>query len=776
MRPLSMILVLCSATFLPACPQTDDGGDARPDPAPRPVEPVAPTKAEPDSPPIRLLVVPFESRTVPMSSKAYTFALAAMLAERLENDPAVEVLNGPLVLTAEQAHLLNADGSATAEAILASSTADAEGNLTLKNPNAATYEPRAFLKLAKSVGATHVLAGRLSGPIWDCEIAGELWRIETKRGEDGATETVKTLAAHRVIKADWTVLGKTRSGRNAQFTNAAKMHESFADAIVQTLAAAKIRLDPATVEAVRTPSTRDAYALLMLSRAYSALFFADDPNPVKNADRAIKAAAHAMSIDPRHYEAQRLYGQLLYEGGNPLAARAHFEAAVKVNPNDVRSLVRLGVIETAERNVLTARDYLERAAKLRPADADIAFWLGRAALANRDKRAATSEFERARMLDPDHADARRELATLYSFERRYADAATELREVLRVAPRDRDSHFLYGACLRADGRIMEAANAYENASKLFPANPTFLKFLGDMLTAAGDTRGAHKAYWDARWMNFFDRRISRILGKPIIAAPQIGADELLKAVRDAYPLRAQISQHRSVFYLGMNDAILDLVQNGQEACLDGHGASSALTAVQAREQFDALQHQQSALASRIATAREFNEWLAFTPDERQAADDVLAAAAASRQDAREMSSQFSRAFQPLYVTNHCHEYDGEITPATVSSILARHRSRLVTMPEARRVPMLPIAPDVPAERALIISFRIDNTEGRSERAIVLDGNLVATVPPGATRNIQTTVGPHDLCVQPDAALCSRPENVSNIYLHNGYTRRIRPGN
>ncbi|MFA5092129.1 MAG: hypothetical protein WC483_06315 [Candidatus Paceibacterota bacterium] len=295
-----------------------------------------------------------------------------------------------------------------------------------------------------------------------------------------------------------------------------------------------------------------------------------------------------------------------------------------------------------------------------------------------------------------------------------------------------------------------------------------------MLVATGHPEEARRVYWDARWMNFFDRRIARILGKPIIAAPQIGAGELLEAVRVAYALRPQIIQHRSVFNLGMNDAILDLVQNGEEACLDGHGASSALTAVQAREQFDAVRREQAALASKIAVARDFGEWLAFTPDELQAATAVLADAASARQDALEMSSQFNRTFQPLYITNDCHEYDGPITPATVEDILRRHRSRQVTMPEARRVPMLPIAPDVPPARALIIRFRIDNAEGRTDLAIVLDGNLAATVPAGEARSIQTTVGPHDLCVERDAALCDRPEKVRNIYLHDGWTMRVRP--
>ncbi|MFH1047475.1 MAG: tetratricopeptide repeat protein [Patescibacteria group bacterium] len=775
MRPLSIRFVsiyLFAFVCLTAC----DFGFTESDAGPRPptdadqpaTEPFQREKVLADRIVPRLLVVPFESQSVPRSAKQYTFALAGMLAERLESESAVHVVNGPLVLTREQAQLLQSDGSATEAAIASQTTINAAGEPVLNN-STATYDPAQFMSLAKAAGAEYVLAGRFSGPIWDCKIDVEVWRIGTRLNKDGVTETYRELAARHDTKSDWTVPGKSRYGRDIRLTSAAKIHESFAEAVSGALAKANIRLSPATVEAVKTSSTRDAYALLLLARAYVAMYF----DETGESERVIKAAAHAMSVDPRHYEAQRLYAQLLYEGGNRLAARAHFEMAIEKNPNDVRSLVRLGVIETMERNNSTARDYLHRAAELRPNDAEIAYWTGRAALAQNDRRTALSQFERARDLDPDHTDSRRELAQLYSAAQRYDDAADELMHVVELVPSDCESNLLLGACLRAAGRILDAASAYASGAEQFSGDNRFPKFEGDMLLLAGQANEARSAYRRARWLDFFDRRMSRAVGKSIVAAPQIGSTELLETINAAYALRDELVRNRFVYYLGTNDAILDLINNGSEACLDGHGASSAVMAMLARERFDEVREQQSSLAWRVNQARDYGEWDALTPDERQRAETVVADWRSARQDATEMRTQYQRTLLPLYNRNNCGEYDGPLNPATVEEVLARHQSRVVVMPPARRVPMLPIAPDVPPQAALAIRFTIDNTEGQTDVTVVLDGSTAGTVPAGESVTFDTTVGPHDLCVERDALSCSRPANVRNLYLHDGLRIRQR---
>ncbi|MBU0625510.1 tetratricopeptide repeat protein [Patescibacteria group bacterium] len=734
MRSLKTLSVLIfSLPALIGCFQPSENHESEPPAPPDQNEPVDSANVA-ITPPPRLLIIPFESGLAAKSNGVFTFGLAAMLAERLESDSRVSVLNGPLVLTREQARTVLPDGT--------------ELDLTTARD------------LALEKGATHILAGRFSGQVWDLEMEAVIYGL--------SSDTIVPLNGSR-IKGDLTTTIKTRRGRTVRIISAAKLQDLFATVVAQTLSDSGLPLETATIEAIRTPSTHDAYALLLLSRTYVRMFRGNSLNMTA----ALEAAAHAVSVDPNQSEAQRLYGHLLYTAGNRRAARAHFEMAIKNRPDDVRSLVRLGVIETEERNNITARGYLERAAKLRPRDAEIAYWLGKAALAMADRSIAITEFERARNLNQEHIESRRELARLYALDRRYDSAAAELQRVVELAPHDRTAHLQLGACLRAAGRGLDAARAYAHGANQFPNDPLFLKFEGDLLIFSGRLEEAQRAYRAARRLNVFDRRVSRALGKSIMAAPQLGAVELLRAVRQAASLRAELEQNRSVYFLGMNDAILDLIQNGSAACLDGHGASSALLAVQARERFDVVRREQLALARQISLARNFGEWEAFTPDELQLAEAVLSQAVAIRQDTTEMNSQYRRTFLPLFIRNDCHEYDGPIEAATVASILTRHHNRQVSLPPVARPPLLPIAPDVPPEPALTITFHIDNTDGLATMVIVLDEQTIGLIAPGENLHFTTTIGPHDLCIERNSEACLLPENTRRLYLHDGWTMRIR---
>lgn len=727
MRTFKVVLTLFLAVSSAAC-------DPEPN-RPRPGPVIRPDRNATDDdasagPKAVVFVAPFENAMSAKSYGAYTIGLAALVTERLEAGAPIRTVSSDMVLSEEQARLVREDGTG--------------------------FDLDRARALAVSKGATHLLTGRISGQTWAFEVEAELHAL----GRDSPVGRGKA-------GGDLTTPIKTRTGRTERIISAERLHGIFADAVVGAFAEADMPLDEEAALSIRTPPTGEAYRFLMLSRAYAKVFLGAD------AEAALEAAARAVSVDPGIPEAQRLYAELLMRAGRGRSARPHFEAAVKLRPDDVRSLARLGQIETEERNVTAARDYLKRAAELRPDDPNIAFRLGEAALAGGDVTAAKSQFERTRTLDPDHAGSRSALARLYAAEKRYGDAADELVHVIRLTEADRETHLTFAACLRAAGRYPEAADAYGRASKLYPGDAVFLKFRGDMLKAAGRDEEAAVAYAAARRLNVFDRRVSKALGKSIMAMPQIGGEELLKAVQDARALRGALDRNRSVFYLGMNDAVLDLFQNRDRACLDGHGASSALMAVQAKQRFDEVREEQAKIVWRVSYARRYGEWQMFTPDELAGAEAVLAEATAARQDATEMDSQYRRAFLPLYVRNRCQTFDGEITAATVASVLERHRTRWLKTPAGRRPPMLPVAPDVPAERALAISFRVDNSEGTEELAIVVDGNRADSVPAGAIKTVRTTVGPHDLCVEADEEACLRPNNVRRIYLHDGWTMRIR---
>ena len=99
-----------------------------------------------------------------------------------------------------------------------------------------------------------------------------------------------------------------------------------------------------------------------------------------------------------------------------------------------------------------------------------AYRMGRFDLDRRDLPAATGEFERAVQWDPLSPPLRSALAVAYSLENRPADAAAQLREACRRAPRDAELHFQLGLALNETGDRAGADTALEEATRLDPAH------------------------------------------------------------------------------------------------------------------------------------------------------------------------------------------------------------------------------------------------------------------------------------------------------------------
>jgi hypothetical protein len=80
----------------------------------------------------------------------------------------------------------------------------------------------------------------------------------------------------------------------------------------------------------------------------------------------------------------------------------------------------------------------------------------------------------------------------------------------------------------------------------------------------------------------------------------------------------------------------------------------------------------------------------------------------------------------------------------------------------------------PTPRAGIFIF-IDNTRCSAGTHVTLDGKSVAEVPAATRSAVQTTLGPHDLCLVPDGSQkkCGDPGTVRRSYLHDGWTISLR---
>jgi len=81
---------------------------------------------------------------------------------------------------------------------------------------------------------------------------------------------------------------------------------------------------------------------------------------------------------------------------------------------------------------------------------------------------ATVALEKAKAREPDKASIREALGIAYFRIHRYAEAETEFRKVLELAPADDYAHYALGRCLEKQGRVVEANSHYKLASSLRP--------------------------------------------------------------------------------------------------------------------------------------------------------------------------------------------------------------------------------------------------------------------------------------------------------------------
>ncbi|MEY4744327.1 MAG: hypothetical protein RL272_272 [Candidatus Parcubacteria bacterium] len=691
----------------------------------------------------RVVVMPFENRAASRGQGPFSFGLPAMLAERLESDPGLVVLDGPLVLTSEQTQLVS--------------------------PAGASFDLAAANRLALARGATHFVAGYYSGQVWQWTYVVDVY---------AADPAGPTLVGEGTASGDLTVAVTLRGGRTAHPQSAARIHGLFSHAVTEAFSAAGIPLAPGTSAAIATPGTNDAYAFLLLSRAYARHFGPSSPESAGPEDTPLAIAEHAVLVDPTYAEAQRFYAHLLHEADRNVSARAHFEAALARRGDDVRTLIELAEIEVGERNPDVARDYLLRAVAVRPRHAVARYWLGRAYLDLADPSHAIEQFELARSIDPSHVEARRALVRLYADARRYEDAAEELRAVTAQVPGDADAAFLLAACLRAAGRRDDAIAAYASAAAWFPGEARFHSFRADLLMEAGRNGEARAEYETARRLAPRDARIAAVIDAPDAPATRelLGGSSLVSVIAAGVARALDMESSRSVYMLAINDAILDLQINGSEACRDGHGASSALLAREEGARYWTLGQAMTSAARGIGSALDRGEGAALTPDEARNARAVLAAMEASERDVREMRSLFQTTFIPSYRRRACETFDGPITAATPDAVRARYADRRVVLPEVRpptySMPISPVFPSMPARS---ITFRVNNAEGRAAYVLTIDGTEMGEVPPGRSATFSSRLGPHRICLIPRGARCGDPGTERSVFLHERWTIRVRPG-
>lgn len=158
------------------------------------------------------------------------------------------------------------------------------------------------------------------------------------------------------------------------------------------------------------------------------------------ADEALAHLTRAVESFPDYFQALAERGDLRVTRRELAAAAADFERALRANAHYEPALRGAGYCKLEARDFAQAADYLGRAATADPARPATHLLLGVALLGLDRRDEARQSLQQALKLDPAGASrARIHLANLYARERRFKEAADELRLYLETAVADPDA-------------------------------------------------------------------------------------------------------------------------------------------------------------------------------------------------------------------------------------------------------------------------------------------------------------------------------------------------
>ena len=172
------------------------------------------------------------------------------------------------------------------------------------------------------------------------------------------------------------------------------------------------------------------------------------------------------------------------------------------------------------------RDEALQYLRLAKADPTAAFMLGIELVSAGQNASGIDELERFVRLAPTHvlaADAREALGKVYLSNGQIDQAATHLREAVRLQPRRGPSHGLLGRALLQQGRVAEGIAEFQTAVGLQPGDLDTLRLLGISQGQSGQLEAAVKTFRRAIELNPKSSRDHYLLGRALAAMGHIAA-------------------------------------------------------------------------------------------------------------------------------------------------------------------------------------------------------------------------------------------------------------
>jgi tetratricopeptide (TPR) repeat protein len=176
-----------------------------------------------------------------------------------------------------------------------------------------------------------------------------------------------------------------------------------------------------------------------------------------------------LDIQPDQFDSLHHLGIILFQRGDPAAAVAQIDGALKRNPNDAAALNNRGNALLALRRFDQALASYDRALALQPAHADAQCNRGAALHALKRYDEALAACDRTIALQPDYAEAHSNRGNTLRELRRCNEAVAACDRALALAPGFAEAHCNRGSALHALRRFDEGLASYDRALALRPA-------------------------------------------------------------------------------------------------------------------------------------------------------------------------------------------------------------------------------------------------------------------------------------------------------------------
>ena len=180
--------------------------------------------------------------------------------------------------------------------------------------------------------------------------------------------------------------------------------------------------------------------------------------------------AHALAVTGPNFVAEDNMGAELINQGDIPAARAHFQRATEINPQDAFSQIDIGVCDKKMGNTRGAIEHYQEALRLSatPSLRSTAYSnLGSLYRMGHNYPAARDNYMASLRIDADNAMALLGLGLVTQKTGNLSDAISDYSRAMKLGPSDVGYVLLAGA-LEAAGRTSESAAALERAKRIAP--------------------------------------------------------------------------------------------------------------------------------------------------------------------------------------------------------------------------------------------------------------------------------------------------------------------